>query len=484
MYSTEASTSYLTDATAERGRLRNPAGGADEGRRVSFRAQERTGTAQRSAFGTPQLTSRDTKVPEAAISSTKRLRYSNPEHAEPGSVPAVIAGAFQTGVLAVRTLTRRGVEAHSFDCRPNHPGFRSVYGRSHLCPNPDTDSEAWLEFMIELARSIGRKPVLIPSSDQFVSAMARHATALEEHYTLSPGLRLQGELADKQTQYDLASRFGMPMPRTRFATSVDEVAAFAREASFPCLMKPTHFREWRRFRAGHPLLDTKVAIADSASALIANYRLACEVNSNVILQEIIQGPDTAKRVYLSCYDAHGERIGRAMFRELRCDPVGFGPASVSEPVVDDEADEICDRFLRAIGYVGICEVEVKRDTRDGRVKLIEANPRLSGGGDAAPYAGVDLCWLHYLDLVGTPVIPVGPRDRDFRHIVLRADARAALAYWHAGLISMGDILRSYRPPLAFFDLDVRDWRYSAETLYVCGRGFLRDVFALLKRGTR
>jgi predicted ATP-grasp superfamily ATP-dependent carboligase len=338
--------------------------------------------------------------------------------------------------------------------------------------------------MIELAGVVGQKSVLIPSSDQFVSAMARHARALAEYYILPPRLQLQGELADKQTQYELAAHHGMPMPRTRFATSVDEVTAFAREASFPCLMKPTHFREWKRFRAGHPLLDTKVATADSPSALLEHYRLACEVNSNVILQEIIQGPDTAKRVYLSCYNARGERIANAMFRELRCDPVGFGPASVSEPVVDDEADEICDRFLRAIGYVGICEIEVKRDTRDGRVKLIEANPRLSGGGDAAPYAGVDLCWLHYLDLIGTPVTPVGPRNRAFRHIVLRADARAALAYWHAGLISIGDILRSYKPPLAFYDLDLHDWRYSAETLYVSGRAFVQQAFTLLRRGPR
>jgi predicted ATP-grasp superfamily ATP-dependent carboligase len=449
---------------------------------VSPLAQEQTVTTRTSAFGT-QLIQPDTQVPQdTPVIETSR--DSNHQRAEPGSPPAVIAGAFQTGVLAVRTLTRRGVEAHSFDCRPDHPGFRSVHGRSHLCPNPDTDSDAWLEFMIELAGIIGRKAVLIPSSDQFVSAIARHATALAEHYTLSPGALLQGELADKQTQYDLASRFGMPMPRTRFATSVDEVAAFAREASFPCLLKPTHFREWKRFRAGHPLLDTKVATADSASALLENYRLAREVTPNVILQEIIQGPDTAKRVYLSCYNARGERIARAMFRELRCDPVGFGPASVSEPVVDDEADEICDRFLRAIGYVGICEIEVKRDTRDGRVKLIEVNPRLSGGGDAAPYAGVDLCWLHYLDLVGTPVNPVGPRDRHFKHVVLRADARAALAYWHTGLISIGDILRSYRPPLAFYDLDLRDWRYSAETLYVSARAFFQEAVALMKRGSR
>ena len=97
-----------------------------------------------------------------------------------------------------------------------------------------------------------------------------------------------------------------------------------------------------------------------------------------------------------------------MFKELRCDPIGFGPASVTEPVRDEETDGVCDRFLRSIGYAGICEIEMKRDTRDGQVKLIEANPRLSGGGDAAPYAGVDTCWLHYLDLIGVPVTPVVP----------------------------------------------------------------------------
>jgi predicted ATP-grasp superfamily ATP-dependent carboligase len=69
----------------------------------------------------------------------------------------------------------------------------------------------------------------------------------------------------------------------------------------------------------------------------------------VILQEIIEGKDTDKRVYLSCYDSRGDRIGHAMFRELRCDPVGFGPASISEPVVDPETDAVCDAFLRSIG---------------------------------------------------------------------------------------------------------------------------------------
>lgn len=390
--------------------------------------------------------------------------------------PAVIAGAFQTGVLGVRTLKRHGVRAVMFDCVPTNPGFRSIYGPAKLCPDPDTQPELWLTFMLELAASLGERAALIASSDKFVSAIAAHAGVLRRHFILSPGVPLQGALADKQTQYDLAARHGMPMPVTSYAHSEDDVRAFAREAMFPCLIKPSHFREWQKFPTDHPLYDTKVAISVNEAALLANYRLARPITPDVILQEIIEGPDTAKRVYLACYDAGSRRIANAMFRELRCSPVGFGPASVSEPVDDPVTDEVCDRFLRSAGYSGICEIEMKIDTRDGKVKLIEANPRLSGGGDAAPYAGVDLCWLHYCDLVGRTLAPVKPRGNYFKHIVMRADGQAMPIYMRAGLISFRDVLRSYRPPLAFFDLDRRDWRYSLETWFVYFRLLFREIF--------
>ena len=319
--------------------------------------------------------------------------------------------------------------------------------------------------MIDLAGKLGGKPVLIPSADQFVASIAAHAELLAPHYLLSPGLRLQGLLASKQTQYDLAAQHGMPLPRMRQIHDEGDVMEFAREAHFPCLLKPLHFREWQAFPEGHPLSHEKVAIAATPEALVDAWRLAAAVNPHTIAQEIIEGPDTAKRVYVACYDHAGRRIGNALFRELRCDPPGFGPASVCEPVVDSETDEVCDRFLRGIGYSGICEIEMKRDDRDGQVKLIEANPRLTGSGDAAPYAGVDVCWLHYLDMIGKPVIPVRADGRDFRHIVLRADGAAIVKYWRAGLLSWRDLVRSYRRPLAFYDFDLDDWRYSVDTLY-------------------
>lgn len=400
----------------------------------------------------------------------------NPTKAELDWPAAVIAGAFQTGVLGTRSLKRRGVKTSLFDCDSSMPGFRSVYGPALRCPNPDTDFESWMDFVLNVGRQYAIKPVLIPSSDRYVSAIAKGEERLRECFLFSPRVDLQGKLADKFTQYHLAGKHRLPMPETAIVEDEYSVQSFAEKAQFPCLMKPGHFREWERFPIGHPLSHKKIHISDSPTDLTEKYRLASTLNPKVVLQEIIQGPDTNKRVYLSCYDRNGARIANALFRELRCDPVGFGPATVSEPVVDPLVDSLCDDFLRSIGYVGICEIELKWDDRDGRVKLIEANPRLSGGGDAAPYSGVDICWLNYLDLIGQPVRPVAPSTRDFRHIMLRPDGKAIPAYRRAGLLGWNELLHSYKPPLAFYDLDWKDWRYSLESIFIALKLFLTEVF--------
>ncbi len=389
----------------------------------------------------------------------------NPQRAEPGWPPVVVAGGFQTGVLLMRNLERRGLKVFCVEWFREQPCFRSVYGTSFECPNPDEKPAEWIEFMIGLGKRIGARPVLIPSADQFVTAIARYADQLDPHFQFCrEGAALQGLLATKERQYDLAEKHGLPVPRTRFVGSLADLADFASAARFPCLLKPLHAREWSRLPASHPFRGAKLVVAKSRDELFEKYEMVAGFNPELVVQEVIEGPDSAKLVYLSCYARDGRRIGACMVRELRTAPIYFGSASIVEPVSDPETDQLCDRFLRGIGYAGICEIELKRDTRDGRVKMIEANPRYSGTADAAPYAGVDTGWLHYLDVIGQPVAFVAQNNGDFRHIVLTADFSSFRSYRRDGLLSWGEFIRSYRPPVAFFDFDLHDWRVTAHTV--------------------
>ena len=221
-------------------------------------------------------------------------------------------------------------------------------------------------------------------------------------------------------------------------------------------------------------------MAHALPDLLRQYESVALYTPKLVVQEVIEGPDTNKLCYLSCYGQSGERLGSCVVRQLRTDPIYFGSASVVEPVYDLEADAVSDHFLRAIGYKGICELELKRDTRDGQLKLIEANPRYSVTSDAAPYTGVDIGWLHYLDLIGQPVQPVYPANLNFRHIALRRDFATFRSYIKAGLLSWRSFFQSYRGPVHFFDFDLRDrrvtWATMVELLKILIGPSIRRVF--------
>jgi len=379
--------------------------------------------------------------------------------------PVVVAGAFQTGVVLMRDLAQHGIRTFCVDCDSSKQGFRSVYGQAFLCPNPDSASAAWADYMCELAEMLGDKPVLIPSSDMFVSAIAEHVETLKNYYTLrTESVATQALLATKEKQYELAEANGLRVPRTATIANVEQLREFAAQATFPCLIKPLHFREWRLLERNHPLLNQKVAIADTPTALEQQYASVASVTPIVVLQEIIAGPDTAKLVYLSCYGRGGRRLGSCIVREIRVTPIFFGSASVTAPVEDLETEAMCDAFFQSIQYEGFCELELKRDVRDGKVRLIEANPRYSVTADAATHAGVELGWLYYRDIVGeASAPPVRWNGRQFHHVVLQRDVECFRDYLSRGLTTWKEIRESYRFAV-FFDFDSKDRRLAWETV--------------------
>jgi len=394
--------------------------------------------------------------------------------------PVVVASVFQTGLNLMRDLLRRGVRTVGIDCHADHEGFRSSYGKSYLCPNPDTHPAEWVAFMIDLAQKLGAKPVIIPAADIFVSALGKHVEALKEHYIFSlDSIAVQAALATKEQQYALAAEHGLPIPRTAYIQSRADLESFASQARFPCLVKPRHQREWDALPEDNPLRGLKLFTADTPEELFTNYAHAEALRPEAVAQEIIAGGDDAKYCYLSVYGAGSRRLGHTVVHELRAHPILFGSGSIVEPVRDPEISTLCDKFLRGVGYVGICEIEVKRDTRDGVVRLIEANPRYSVTADASVYAGVDIGWLHYLDLIGQPIEPAEPTRLDYRHIVLRRDIPAIPRYVERGLLTWSQVRKTYSGPLEFFDFDRRDWGPTSTTLKGCARVATGTLLRLL-----
>jgi predicted ATP-grasp superfamily ATP-dependent carboligase len=122
-----------------------------------------------------------------------------------------------------------------------------------------------------------------------------------------------------------------------------------------------------------------------------------------MVQELISGGGGQQFSYCAFF-RNGEAVGKMVARRRRQHPLEFGRASTYVETVDlPILEEFSERFLRAIDYYGLVEIEYKLDPRDSQFKLLDVNARTWGYHSLGAKAGVDFSYMLYSDQVGLPV---------------------------------------------------------------------------------
>lgn len=229
-------------------------------------------------------------------------------------------------------------------------------------------------------------------------AFARHWDRLAEFFRVSTGDWKSVQWAwDKKKSYELAERLGIPAPRTYNIQNETELETLA--SRLPLAVKPA-IKEHFFYATG-----AKAWRADSAEQLRLLYRKATKQirSDEILLQEIIPGDGNQQYSYCAFF-RNGRADGKLIARRLRQHPREFGRAATYvETTVLPEIEELAERFLRAIDYYGLVEVEFKKDPRDGAFKLLDVNARTWGFHALGSAAGVDFPYLQYADQVAQPV---------------------------------------------------------------------------------
>jgi predicted ATP-grasp superfamily ATP-dependent carboligase len=119
-----------------------------------------------------------------------------------------------------------------------------------------------------------------------------------------------------------------------------------------------------------------------------------------LVQEIIPGAESEITLFGGYMDTAGEPRQAFTGRKLRQYPPGFGSASLVTGEQCAETLALTVDFLRRIGFRGICGAEYKRDPRDGRLKIIEINPRPTLWFQATHDAGKRITEAAVRDLAG------------------------------------------------------------------------------------
>lgn len=353
---------------------------------------------------------------------------------------AVVVGGDFIALGIVRSLGRQGVPVCIIDDERSIARF-SRYATHTVQVAELRDEQRTVDIMLDVGRRLGLKGwVLYPTRDETVAAFSRYRSLLAEFFRVpTPDWNKIQWAWDKRNTYRLAEQLDIPVPRTWYPRSVDELAAI--EAEPPLIIKPAikeHFIYATRAKAWRA--DSRAELAELFQRAVALVE-----PGEAMVQELIPGDGRQQFAY-SAFFKEGQAIGSMVAQRRRQQPPDFGRNTTFAETIDlPLLERLSERFLRAIDYYGLIELEYKLDPRDGQYKLLDVNARAWGYHTLGPRAGVDFPYLLFADQTGAPLKPCRARV-GVRWIRLLTDlptgAREILAGhldWRAYLRSLGGI---------------------------------------------
>jgi predicted ATP-grasp superfamily ATP-dependent carboligase len=390
------------------------------------------------------------------------------------STPVLLLGCFRhSGLGIVRSLGRLGVPVYVIESDRFSVGLFSKYCGGKFIWDPAVASpDESLNFLADVGRKIGRRSVLIANSDSQAMFVADYADRLVEYFIFpEPSADLVRSLCSKKEMYHLARKCGVSTPETTFPQSRDDVLQYLKSAQFPILLKPI-------FSQINGNFAKPMVLAHTERELLEIYDATEDPSQpNLMLQEFIPGGDDMTWTFNGYFDRNSECRIAFTGKKLRNFPPGFGMASLAVCLGNEEVEKTTISFMKAIGYKGGLDLGYRYDSRDGRYKVNDVNPRV--GAMLRVFVGnngMDVVRALYLDMTKQPVIASVGRDGR-KWIVEDHDLRSSLFYYRSGQLSIADWVRSLR--------GVKETAYFArDDLRPFGAMLMRNAKAAFRRSTR
>jgi D-aspartate ligase len=289
--------------------------------------------------------------------------------------------------------------------------------------DPWTEPTKLVDRLLSYARTQDVRPVLYYDGDWDLLVVSRYREALAEGFRFVVAeAELVEDLVAKDRFQALADRLDLPVPPARRLDLVDGQLNGQLDLTFPIILKPLT----RQHVLWKPHSDAKAIRFDDRAALERALPALAAQDMSVLVQELIDGPESHIESYHVYVDADGEIAGEFTGRKIRTYPRGFGYSTALETTDDSSVAELGRELTRRLGLRGVAKLDFKR-AEDGALYLLEVNPRFSLWHHLGARAGVNLPLLVYRDLIGLPRPVARPVRSGVRWVSPLRDRRAARA---------------------------------------------------------
>ncbi|MDR6773398.1 ATP-grasp domain-containing protein [Azospirillum sp. BE72] len=284
------------------------------------------------------------------------------------------------------------------------PGGATAHSRftERLIPWEGGCDDALVDRLLRFGAPQPDKPVLYMEEDAQLLMVSRHRDRLAAvfRFALADG-DLVETLVDKGRFQAMAERLDLPVPRTRRLHPLPGSEAPDLDLRYPVIVKPlTRRPPWDEIEG----LGKAIRL-EGPEELRALWPRLIPVGIDLLAQELIPGPETRIESHHVYIDDAGTVAGEFTGRKIRTYPVDYGHSTaLTITDIDGEGADVSalGREIAArIGLRGVAKFDFKRDP-DGRLHLLEINPRFNLWHHLGAVAGVNLPAIVQADLTGRP----------------------------------------------------------------------------------
>jgi len=368
---------------------------------------------------------------------------------------AVVLHSGIGALTVVRSLGHFGVTVTCADSDLSGYAMKSKYCSEKLqLPDVETDEVGVLKTMIEYGKNQLVRPVLYPSTDQYVLFVSKFKNQLAKYFIFNiASYELLERLVNKLGMFEIAEEHDLPAPITRIPRSIKDLESLAKEIGLPCLLKTAYSHS--------PLKNTKdfMTKVSSLDELKETYQRLSAIDPNLMLQEYIAGEDNNIHIFAGYFD--NESNPKLVFtgRKIRQSPMNYGAGSMCECLENKALEKIMIDFCRSIEFKGNIDVGLKWDADRGCCKVLDINPRLGMNHRTfiTQDKKLDMARILYLDMTQDLPDTLFPR-LGRKWMIEDADLRIGKEYIKENRLTYKEWFSSYRglEEVAFFSL--RDWR--------------------------
>jgi predicted ATP-grasp superfamily ATP-dependent carboligase len=269
----------------------------------------------------------------------------------------------------------------------------------------------------QFQRRVSGCGVLFPTTDTAVLTVAALQGRLEPYVTPIPNRSVAETMVLKDRFYQSLRAHGIPHPRTLDPTRV-AFETLSSRMSFPVYVRP------QQSLLFHERIGGKGLVASTPQALRQALRVMQAAGLTAIVQEIIPGPLTAGFTMWGYFDQRA-CLNVVIVTQTVRQPRMFANACIIRSVPRAwirDFEPVLLGYFQALQYRGLFGAEFKRDSRDGRFKLLEVNARSMSGNAMALSCGVNHVLAAYRDVLGQPIAP----QLQYRSGVYHLDSFVAL----------------------------------------------------------